>query len=516
MALGARSGCALRIRLTPVGRSLALIVEQCPPPSLVLMTSALLVAGALAMTQVSSGADAPPPLPAHHLRAAIETAALMTIGTVWYWRSPSSQSDDWDLHFDWSSWRRKIDLQAVRFDANQFKTNGISHPISGHWYYHASRDNGLSLAESYLSSFVASTFWEYFIEFRESPSLNDLIMTPAGGTVLGESAFRLGRYFSAGSPSLLNRIGAWLFTPIASLNDLLTGRRTAVGPRAGDHRLFLALGRASTAVVGRPRRDELSLDLGGAIVAHPGYRRPGEGATTVGPGQWSAVGARLLLDRGEGTRGLSLRSSTLFGGRYFKHYSDGLRGWGLLLGLGGSFSYDVRALDPGWDRVASVGLLGPMTELTLDQSWFHLRLSCAAYYSFGLLQSLAYPGHADALAHRTIKTSLRDGGYYYGHGLTTASALRLRLASLELAFTQDLGAFTSLDGRDRFQEKLDHDFSLNDVRAAWSALASVRLFRGPVWVTGRVETLKRRSHLLAWTSHADESRLGLSVTLVSE
>jgi hypothetical protein len=468
--------------------------------------------------QVTEPPDGPPPPPAppHHLRAALETAALMTIGTVWYWRSPSAQSDDWDLHFDWPSWRRKIDLQAVRFDANLFQTNALSHPISGHWYYHAARDNGLSLAQSYLSAFVASTFWEYFIEFRESPSLNDLIMTPAGGAVLGESAYRLGRHFAARPSSALNRLGAWLFTPIASLNDLLTGHRTAVGSPAGDHRLWLELGSASSAVAGNPRRDELSLSTGGTIVAHPGYRRPGEGATTVGPGLWSGLALRLLLDRGQGSRGFALRSSTLFGGRYLRHYTDGPRGWGLLLGLGGTFSYDVRALDPGWDRVASVGLLGPMSELTLDQGWFHLRLSASAHYSFGLLQSLAYAGHAEALVRRTIKTSLHDGGYYYGHGLTAATALRVRVSALELAVTQDLGLFRSLDGRDRFQEKLEHDFPLTDRRATWSALASLRLFGGPLWLTGRLETLRRRSHLLDWTVHADENRVGLAVLLLSE
>jgi hypothetical protein len=489
-------------------------VRASQPP---VMSCALLVAGVLWVAQVTAGPEAPPPPPAPHpVRAALETAALMTIGTVWYWRSPSAQSSDWDLRFDWPSWRRKIDLQAVRFDSNLFATNAISHPISGHWYYHASRDNGLSLGQSYLSAFVASTFWEYFIEFRELPSLNDLIMTPAGGAVIGESAYRIGRYFASGPPSLLNRLGAWIFTPIASLNDLMTGRRSVVGPGPADHRLWFELGHASSTLVGSPRRDELALALGGAIVAHPGYRRPGEGATNVGPGLWSGIRARLLLDRGQGSRGFSLRSHTLFGGRYLKHYTDGPRGWGLLLGLGGTFAYDVRALDPGNDRVASVGLLGPMTELTVDQGWLHLRLSAAAHYSFGLLQSLAYAAHAESLGGRTIKTSLHDGGYYYGHGVTATSGLRLRVAALELAFTQDLGVFRSLEGKDRFQEKLDHDVALGDLRATSAALASLRLLGGPVWLTGRLETIRRRSHLLDWVARADESRLEVTLTLLSE
>ena len=34
---------------------------------------------------------------------------------------------------------------------------------------------------SFIASVLGSTFWEYFVEIPEHPSLNDMIMTPSAG-----------------------------------------------------------------------------------------------------------------------------------------------------------------------------------------------------------------------------------------------------------------------------------------------------------------------------------------------
>jgi Domain of unknown function (DUF3943) len=445
-------------------------------------------------------------------RAMYWTLALLSGGTLWYWRNPKGQTDDWDLNFDWHSWRRKLDLQAVRFDTNLFTTNAISHPISGSTYFHAARENGLSFFQSYLSTFVASTVWEFFVEFHELPSLNDMIMTPAGGMVLGESTYRLGRFFSSAPPTLANRAGAWIFTPISSLNNVLDGRRPSRVGASMYHHVYLELGGASSTIEGRPRRDELSLGLGSFIVAHAGYRQPGRSSVVVGPGVWSGLSLRLLTE-GSAPQGVAVHGRTLFAGRYAKSYLEPGDGQGLLLGVGGTFDYDVRALDPGWDRVASVGLLGPMTELTVDRPWLHLRLSLSAAYSFAILSSLAWRVYGASVPPEDVQTSLRTEGYYYGHGITGSGALTLRVSLVEVALTADVGLFRSLDGRDRFEEERRADLSLRDTRATFTAMAALRVVGG-LSITGRVEKVQRTSRLLDRTVSADETRLGLFSTLL--
>ena len=91
-------------------------------------------------------------------------------------------------------------MRQVVFDDDLFSTNGLAHPIAGSLYYQIARGNGLSPLASFVTSFIASTVWEYFTEWDEKPSTNDLIFTPAGGAVIGEATYRLGRMFAAGSP----------------------------------------------------------------------------------------------------------------------------------------------------------------------------------------------------------------------------------------------------------------------------------------------------------------------------
>jgi len=242
-------------------------------------------------------------------------------------------------------------------------------------------------------------------------------------------------------------------------------------------------------------------------VAHPGYRRPGLASESVAPGSWSAMSARLLLDRSSGPSGVDVHAGTLFLGRYLKNY-DPRGGTGVLLGLGSTFDIDARALGPVWDRVGSVGLVGPVLELTVDRPPAGLVLSLSGAYSFGMIQSLAYSLNREMLTGAVIRTSLRGAGCYYGHGVTSRGHLALRLLSLELALASDLGLFRSIQGRDRLQERLETDFALEDFRAHWSALMSVPMWRG-VRLAGRLERDQRKSQFLNRNASAGETRLGL-------
>ncbi len=66
--------------------------------------------------------------------------------------------------------------------------NYIGHPISGAAYYTMVRHQGFSALESATFSFFMSTFfWEYGIEaVAEIPSIQDLIITPLVGSIMGE------------------------------------------------------------------------------------------------------------------------------------------------------------------------------------------------------------------------------------------------------------------------------------------------------------------------------------------
>jgi len=80
-----------------------------------------------------------------------------------------------------------VALHEITFDGDHFNTNAAGHPLDGTAYYQIARGNGLGPGASFVSSFLASMFWEYFVEIPENPSLNDLILTPTAGAIIGEA-----------------------------------------------------------------------------------------------------------------------------------------------------------------------------------------------------------------------------------------------------------------------------------------------------------------------------------------
>lgn len=91
-----------------------------------------------------------------------------------------------------ANWRRKTARGPV-VDGDDWFLNWITHPYWGAVYYMQPRSAGYSWAESALFSALASAlFWEYGIEaFAETPSWQDLVITPAIGSILGEVFYRV-------------------------------------------------------------------------------------------------------------------------------------------------------------------------------------------------------------------------------------------------------------------------------------------------------------------------------------
>lgn len=79
-------------------------------------------------------------------------------------------------------------------DEDDWALNYIGHPLSGAYYYTMVRHQGFTPLQSAAFSFCMSTFfWEYGIEaIAEVPSIQDLIVTPLIGSILGEVFYSWG------------------------------------------------------------------------------------------------------------------------------------------------------------------------------------------------------------------------------------------------------------------------------------------------------------------------------------
>ncbi len=82
--------------------------------------------------------------------------------------------------------------EGPEWDRNNWAYNYIGHTYSGGVYYQVARKSGYRQWDSFLYSFLMSTFyWECGIEaFAEVPSIQDLVVTPVLGWVYGEWAYQ--------------------------------------------------------------------------------------------------------------------------------------------------------------------------------------------------------------------------------------------------------------------------------------------------------------------------------------
>ena len=134
-----------------------------------------------------------PPPPRHTIKTLGTLFGLSLVGIGVYAWAPTSftgadKENAWEEardHFK-EAWTKRPVL-----DKDKDAVNYLGHPYFGMAYYLSQRNYGESPLYSFLFSAFTSTCFEYFIEsWSERPSVQDLIITPIVGSILGELVFR--------------------------------------------------------------------------------------------------------------------------------------------------------------------------------------------------------------------------------------------------------------------------------------------------------------------------------------
>ena len=117
-----------------------------------------------------------------------------------------------------------------KWDDNNFSTNMFAHPFHGSLYYNAARSNGFNFWASVPFAFLGSGFWECCGE-THSPAINDWIMTSVGGSIIGETLYRISSTIldneATGSERVWREIGAAALNPARGFSRLADGRMGA-------------------------------------------------------------------------------------------------------------------------------------------------------------------------------------------------------------------------------------------------------------------------------------------------
>ncbi len=126
-------------------------------------------------------------------------------------------------------WSKHVSQGPV-WDGDKFIFNYVLHPYAGAAYYMSARSLGFNVLGSFLyCAGISTLFWEYGIEaFMEIPSIQDLIITPLSGLILGEAFYRVKRHivdngYTLCNSKVLGNIVAFLVDPVNEVIGLFTG-----------------------------------------------------------------------------------------------------------------------------------------------------------------------------------------------------------------------------------------------------------------------------------------------------
>jgi len=128
------------------------------------------------------------------LRGSLFIFGFETISTTILFVSPESISR-WDMSeitmVNCLNNFKRAYTEPPIIDKDWWIVNYIGHPYQGAYFYNAVRSQNATILQSSLFCFGHSMLWEYFAEaFFEQPSIQDILVTPISGILIGELAHR--------------------------------------------------------------------------------------------------------------------------------------------------------------------------------------------------------------------------------------------------------------------------------------------------------------------------------------
>jgi hypothetical protein len=441
-------------------------------------------------------------------RAAVEMLGVLSLGTIHYWMNAKSNSADWDF----PRWSERWDSTAVRFDNNTPVTNNVLHPLAGAAYYGLSRANGLGVAASASYTLASSAIWEWGLEWREKISINDMIATTVGGVAIGEFMTQLGAYLNSTADdtnAAQDVARATLGFPIW-IHDRLD-RRQPEPPVGRDnlgfsstfsHRFTLAYETQWLVQSNDPSLELRGVALDGQLVRLPGFLAPETWATSFAQGNFSTGSLDLRFD-GSGLREAEMRFETVLAGFYVQRANPGVLG--SLLGLATGIEFTAKDTLQPRDHYALLHLLGPELRAALSWKGYELDVRLRAFADFAAIRSLAWSAVKEKEPEQTYKSSL-ERQYQYHLGVSSRLAAMLRIHAARVSVEFGLGSYRSLQGLDRFQERITRDLAGAEVLVARRLEFALEPPGTLLRLYGRLDASTHESTLGGQSGERDERR----------
>jgi len=388
------------------------------------------------------------------LAASLEIGAILLVSDLIYYFNGKIIKQDYAYSADESFVKRFSTTGTLAFDTNPMRTNTVAHPIAGTAYYLTARSNGFNSFESYAFSFASSAVWEYFCEFKEITSINDLIITPIGGLAFGESIFQFAAYFAADSSGFLSDfVNNWM----------LDGRNHYRGTKGfgssiwNDNKVFIGGGNTDK------NEEIINIGIDLEMYGIRRFNRSGRISGVLFNGPYS----KIILNSKTGSYGLkelqcySETALIAYINQHLRDAEDGSSGYAFYTGINSAFDYKKFKTGDFMDELGIAHIAGPVADmfLTFNSAQIRMRISVfgdfACVQSFGLAPYMADSHSEDDLNKRGAYVTAEQG-YYYGRGITTDALVSIKWKILEIASRFTYHHYNSInEHQDRYPETTD-------------------------------------------------------------
>ncbi|HXH31290.1 MAG TPA: DUF3943 domain-containing protein [Bacteriovoracaceae bacterium] len=413
------------------------------------------------------------------MRTVLEIGAILGLGTLVYEKGAFGPAEPEQESYRKALKYKLTGTEWIRFEDNSQAMNFLNHPLSGAVYHQIARSNGYGKVASLLFGFTASLMWEYGAEMREVASLNDMIVTPATGFILGEVGYKFSEFLSRGDGSKGKRLLAAVMSPASWFNRKIDSEKAQQAAALDSLGFPADVWHQFKLSIGATAQKEAWVELEGKLIDVKGYAQEGKSRGWLTDSPLVAAKLETIIGK-EGLKRLDLYGKLVYSAYHKKNIqsdSDGnLKGYEFLIGPAADYNYVMSETGKGIkDVVGKVGILGSSMDLTYFlPNKTVLKMVVDMYGDFAMVRSLAIDQHSSEFGLEGAKGVLKKRQAYYALGLSTNAETTVSKGRFEAGGSYRRSSYDSIEGLDIAQASADSgmhprppvtdDFNLKDKR----------------------------------------------------
>lgn len=427
----------------------------------------------------------------NYLRTGIEIGIQLSAAMGIYYKNLVFNQVDFDYSLKSGLKGKYVTGDAILFDDND-KFSNYGHTYAGVMYYQTARTNGFNSLESALIGFASSTAWET-LEYHEVMSINDQILTPIGGYVIGEATYQI-------SCALVskNSIGAkalgYTLNPNMAINhgldkafkgDKYAAQPDCKKPRWSDISVYVGLDKGQKAYEPSKNNDYV-VGMNATVVKMDDYNKEGKGGQLV----YDTAMSKMIveLNGNQGLTDLRVIAQVVMAAYHQKNMTKDekgqLRGYDLILGIGSGSTWHDRGgaeLSDKEDFYGTVNILGATAHANINYNGFNIRADFGLYGDFAMVKSYSLEKLRTSNGGNIDNESsvMKRKGYYWGVGASAIAAISISKGRWEVGYWGQHSSATSVNDRNRIEATSGNTFSdtmhINRVYISYSLTKNLKL-----------------------------------------